>query len=377
MPTKNKVVVAMSGGVDSSVAAALLVNQGYDVIGVMLRLWSEPGRENFNRCCAPDALTQAQCVASILKIPFYAVAAQQIFYEKVVKYFLESYAQCLTPNPCLYCNRHIRWQFLLDHALSIGADFLATGHYARIQETENGQVQLLRSIDEVKDQSYVLHVLNQDQLIHTLLPLGILAKKQVRQLAEDFELPVANRPDSQDLCFLDNEDYRDFLLRHLPEVQKPGIIVDRYGKVLGQHQGLAFYTIGQRKGLGVSSPYPLYVLEKDTRNNTLIVGSVDELGKSELTVGAVNWIAGKPPPKPFTSRVKIRYKAPLVQAIVSPIGDQAAHVSFKEPMRDITPGQAAVFYSGEVCLGGGIIQPVDTSLNQITHDSYEKTESSF
>jgi tRNA-uridine 2-sulfurtransferase len=350
----------MSGGVDSSVAAALLVNQGYDVIGMMLRLWSEPGSDNFNRCCAPDALELAGRVSSKLKIPFYAVAAQQIFYEKVVKHFLNGYAQGLTPNPCLICNRHIRWQFLLSHAISIGADFLATGHYARLRKSKNGRVQLLRSIDKNKDQSYVLHALKQEQLTQTLLPLGNLTKKEVRQLAEDFDLPVANRPDSQDLCFLDNKDYRDFLLRHLPEVQNPGHIVDRLGKVLGQHQGLAFYTIGQRKGLGLSFPHPLYVLEKDALKNVLIVGSDDDLGKSELIANNVNWIAGKPPEKPFKSQVKIRYKATLTQAIVSPLGDQGAQVMFEEPLRAITPGQAAVFYSGDVCLGGGIIQPAGT-----------------
>src|SRR5512146_1277332 len=246
---KPTVVVAMSGGVDSSVTAALLKQQGYDVIGMMLRLWNEPGKEAANRCCTPDAMELARRVAAKIGIPFYAVDAQQAFYDQVVKYFMDGYSQGDTPNPCLVCNRSIRWEFLLQRALSLGAKHMATGHYVRLLREESGQAHLLRAIDRTKDQSYVLHVLDQVKLAHALFPLGEFTKPQVRQMARDFNLPVAERADSQDLCFLADDNVRNFLLRHVPGIQQPGPIYDREGNRLGDHQGLAFYTIGQRKGL--------------------------------------------------------------------------------------------------------------------------------
>ena len=272
------VVVAMSGGVDSSVAAALLVKQGYPVTGMMLRLWSEPGSKVENRCCAPEAMVLARRVAEKLSIPFYVIPAQDVFYTTVIANFITELSQGLTPNPCLVCNRLIRWGLLWEQAAAIGANYLATGHYARLHRDESGVIQLLRGVDARKDQSYVLHVLNQQQLEHTMLPLGEFTKPQVRQLARDFALPVAERPDSQDLCFLGEEDYRSFLLRRAPFAPQPGPILDRNGQVLGEHPGLAFFTIGQRKGLGLSSPHPLYVLEKDLKKNALIVGPGSELG---------------------------------------------------------------------------------------------------
>jgi tRNA-uridine 2-sulfurtransferase len=356
MPNREKVVVAMSGGVDSSVAAALLLEQGYQVTGMMLRLWSQPGGEATNRCCAPDAMALARRVATKLKIPFYVVDSRQIFHDKVVEFFVDGYSQGITPNPCLVCNHQIRWGYLLNYALSMNADYFATGHYARLLKRETGDIQLLRAVDQNKDQSYVLHILDQKQLQSTMLPLGNLTKEKVRQLARDFALPVTERSESQDLCFLGNEDYHSFLKRNYPEVQRPGLIVDRSGKILGEHQGLAFFTIGQRKGLGLSSPHPLYVLDKDIEGNNLIVGAKDELGRIEIVAGKVNWISGSPPDEPFFSQVKIRYRAPFVQALVTPIGHDSAHVVFDHPLLDITPGQAAVFYNQDVCLGGGIIQ---------------------
>ena len=352
-----RVVVAMSGGVDSSVAAALLVHQGYEVIGMMMRLWSEPGSEVANRCCTPDSMALARRVSARLGIPFYAVDAQQVFHDTVVKFFVDGYAQGNTPNPCLVCNRHIRWEYLLNRALSLGAHFMATGHYARLQPDEHNRTKVLKALDRGKDQSYVLHVLNQAQLSHALFPLGDLTKPQVRQLAREFDLPVAERADSQDLCFLGNGDYRNFLLRHAPQVEQPGQILTRDGQLLGEHQGLAFYTIGQRKGLGVASPTPLYVIEKDVRRNALIVGRKEELGQQELAVSGVNWIAGESPTGVFRAEVKIRYTAQEVWATITPLEGQQAHVRFDQPLRDITPGQAAVFYVDQVCLGGGIIQP--------------------
>ncbi len=346
----------MSGGVDSSVAAALLVEQGYEVIGMMMRLWSESGKEADNRCCTPDQMALARRVSARLGIPFYAVDAQEIFHRQVVGYFIEGYSRGDTPNPCLVCNRHIRWEFLLKRALAIGADFMATGHYARLGKDDQGHIQLLRAADASKDQSYVLHVLGQEQLARALFPLGEYTKQQVRQMAREKKIPTAERPDSQDLCFLGNGDYQGFLSRHAGEhVQNRGLIVNRAGQALGQHQGLAFYTIGQRKGLGITSPTPLYVLEKDLKQNLLVVGRRDELGSSELTAMNVNWVSGQTPAETFRARVKIRYKAQEASAQITPMEGNRAFVSFDEPLRDITPGQAAVFYQDEVCLGGGLI----------------------
>ena len=351
----DKVVIAMSGGVDSSVAAALLKQQGYEVIGLMLHLWSETGKEESNRCCSPDSQAMARRVAAKLEIPFYVVDAKDLFYSHVVQSFLDGYAQGVTPNPCLVCNRFIKWDYLLKHALTLGAEFLATGHYAIKRKTEAGQWQLLRSVDRAKDQSYVLHVLTQEKLARAIFPVGEHHKSEIRELAESFCLPSAARSDSQDLCFLAGEDYREFLQRNVPGIGHPGPILDRNGKILGEHQGLAYYTIGQRKGLGIASAIPLFVLEKDSARNVLIVGKVDELGCSDLLAKDVSWIAGEPPAEPFRAGVKTRYTARETPAEVTPLEDGRASVHFDLPQRDITPGQAAVFYVDDIVLGGGII----------------------
>lgn len=351
-----KVVVAMSGGVDSSVAAALLKEQGYDVVGMMLRLWSEPGKEDSNRCCTPDSMAQARRVAAKLDIPFYVIDAKDVFRETVVEYFLEGYARGETPNPCLICNRKIRWTFLLDHALALGADYMATGHYVRIRKDESGMSELLRAVDRSKDQSYVLHVLTQEKLKHALFPVGDYPKPDIRAIAEHHGLPTASRKDSQDLCFLAGDDYRNFLQRNAAEMLQPGEIVTRDGKVLGTHTGLANYTIGQRKGLGVASPVPLYVITKHATRNTLIVGTHDELGSRELTARDVNWLSGEVPNEPFRAEVKIRYTAKEAEAWVKAVGADGAQVTFDAPQRDITAGQAAVFFQGDLMLGGGIIR---------------------
>ncbi len=350
-----KVVIAMSGGVDSSVAAALLKQQGYEVIGMMLRLWSEPGKEESNRCCTPDAMAQARRVAAKLDIPFYVVDAKEIFRETVVQYFLDGYARGETPNPCLMCNRQIRWTFLFDHARALGAEFMATGHYVRIRSSA-GQRQLLRAVDASKDQSYVLHVLKQDKLAHALFPIGDHPKPEIRRLAEEFELPTAARKDSQDLCFLAGEDYRAFLQRNASEILKPGEIRMRSGETVGTHTGLANYTIGQRKGLGIAAAMPFYVIGKETGTNTLVVGEAGELGSDELIARDVNWISGETPTEPFRAEVKIRYTAREAEATVTPFENGTrTRVRFDAPQRDITPGQAAVFYQDGLMLGGGII----------------------
>lgn len=350
------VVVAMSGGVDSSVAAALLASQGYQVTGMMLRLWNEPGTEAYNRCCTPDAMAMARRVSAKLNIPFYVIDARQIFRQTVVETFINGYEKQITPNPCLVCNQHIRWGFLYQQAMSIGADYLATGHYARTHLSAPGSWQLLRAVDSTKDQSYVLHTLRQDQLAHTLFPLGNYLKPQVRQLAREFSLPVAERAESQDLCFLGKDDYRRFLTRHSTQVKIPGPILDQNGQKIGEHEGLSFYTIGQRKGIRLASPVPLYVLAKDSARNALIVGPLDALGKNELTASAVHWISGIVPENDFEAAVKIRYRAQDAMGVVKPLSGGKAQVHFTNPLRDITPGQAAVFYDDQVCLGGGLIQ---------------------
>jgi tRNA-uridine 2-sulfurtransferase len=352
----NKVVVAMSGGVDSSVAAALLKEQGYDVIGMMLRLWSEPGKEESNRCCTPDSMAQARRVAAKLDIPFYVIDAKDVFRETVVEYFLSGYARGETPNPCLVCNQKIRWTFLLDHALALGADYMSTGHYVRIRKNETGTSELLRAVDRTKDQSYVLHVLTQDKLKHALFPVGDYPKPEIRAIAEKYGLPTASRKDSQDLCFLAGEDYRNFLQRNAAEILTAGEIVTRAGVSIGEHTGLANYTIGQRKGLGVASAVPLYVLGKNAQTNALIVGTQEELGARELTARAVNWLSGNVPDGPFRAEVKIRYTAKEAVATVTPIHNSGqVHVHFDAQQRDITAGQAAVFYQNDVMIGGGII----------------------
>ena len=355
MSNRPTVVVAMSGGVDSSVAAALLVEQGYHVIGMMLRLWSEPGTEDENRCCTPDAMALARRMAAKLGVPFYAVDVQERFREVVVQSFIDGYVRGVTPNPCTSCNRQIRWGFLMDRARAFGADFMATGHYARLR-SEGEHIHLLRGMDPAKDQSYVLSVLTQEKLKHTLFPIGEYPKPQVRELARQFDLPVADRADSQDLCFLANHDYRGFLARHAPQSVQPGKIVTTTGDVIGEHQGLAFYTIGQRKGLGIAAPDPLYVIKKDLQANILVVGPEADLGQRELNAAEMNWIAGDPPAAPVRVQAKIRYKATEAWAEVTPLPEGQVRVCFDQPLRDITPGQRVVFYQGEECLGGGTIQ---------------------
>ena len=349
-----RVVAAMSGGVDSSVAAALLTKQGYAVIGVMMSLWSDPNTENL--CCTPDSMALARRIALQLDIPFHIVDSKSHFRENVVQYFIDHYKSGVTPNPCVACNRRVRWNVLFEAAAEHGATHIATGHYARLEAGDSGLVQLLRGVDPKKDQSYVLHGLTQEHLAHTIFPLGKYSKPEIRAIARRFQLPTADRPESQDLCFVGNEGYRDFLIRHAPEVVAPGPIVNTSGEPLGTHQGLAFYTIGQRKGLGISGTQPYYVVGKDSGRNTMIIGTSGELGRRELTAVDVNWIAGLPPSEPFRAIIKIRYKARDVWGLVDPQPDARVRVTLDEQMRDITPGQAVVFYDGEVCCGGGIIE---------------------
>lgn len=390
----------MSGGVDSSLAAALLKEQGYEVIGVMMRLWAElsAGEASTNKCCSLEAVDDARRVADLLDIPFYLINVERPFKERVVDFTIAGYLAGETPNPCVRCNRHIRFDYLFHYAMSLGADYLATGHYARVRRVAiapaspdveavsaverlpsttappapitdhrlpvtvnrspiTGSYQLLAGLDPDKDQSYVLHVLTQRHLARVLFPVGEYTKAQVRQMAAERGLPVASRRESQDLCFLADGDYRRFLRDWAPaDAIRPGLIVDSRGRVLGRHQGLPFYTIGQRKGLGIAAREPLYVLRLEPATNTVVVGPAAELGRDRLTARAVNWIAGRPPAEPIRAQVKIRYKARPAAATMIPLPDDRVEVRFDQPLRDITAGQAAVFYDGEVCLGGGLIE---------------------
>jgi tRNA-specific 2-thiouridylase len=391
----SRIVVAMSGGVDSSVAAALLKEQGHEVIGIMLRLWSEPGvieddgveRVVQNKCCSLEAVDDARRVARMLDIPFYLVNVEQEFKDKIVDSFYEDYVAGRTPNPCLKCNRHIRFTVLLNRALALDAEYLATGHYVRVDDDPvTGKRRLRRAIDPEKDQSYVLHVLNQQQLAHACFPLGGYTKPQVRAMAAERGLPVATKAESQEICFVAQNDYRGFIDRYaasrlaeqdeenelvpvgsgsttgragqLITVPKPGPIYNQQGQTLGRHRGLAYYTIGQRKGLGLTSREPLHVLKIDAERNALVVGPASALEQREFTVGNMHYLSGETPTEPFTANVRVRYKAAEQPALVTPLPDNRVHVALVNPQRAITPGQAAVFYGGEdgaEVLCGGII----------------------
>jgi len=359
---RTRVAVAMSGGVDSAVAALLLVQQGYDVLGLMMRLWAEEdnaytdGKESprANRCCPPQGVEDARRVAQLLDIPFYLLNYEREFKAAVVDPFVAEYAAGRTPNPCLACNRHIKFGRLLERARSLGADFLATGHYARIVQSE-GRYCLLKGADRRKDQSYVLYMLGQRELGQLLFPLGELTKDEVRARAAQAGLPVGEKPESQEICFVGDEGYHSFLSRQAPETVRPGPIVDTAGRVLGQHKGLAFYTVGQRHGLGLATGEPLYVLQLDPARHALVVGPEEALGQRELIAGQVSFVAGQ---VPAISRVtaKVRYKAPEAPGTLLPLEDGRVRFAFDQPQRAITPGQAVVFYQGEEVLGGGIIE---------------------
>jgi tRNA-specific 2-thiouridylase len=355
MNENKHVFVAMSGGVDSTVTAVRLMDAGYQVTGIHMETWKDPTWLAVVQD-DPNPVSMAAAAAESIGVPFVALDVRERFYQRVVKAFIEQYVAGNTPNPCLFCNPQVKWGILQSYALEQGADYFATGHYARIVPGENGQVQLLRGLDRTKDQSYVLSQLSQQQLQRSQLPLGESTKAQVRQQAKALNLPVADRHDSQDLCFLGDVDYRDFLSRFAPETEAPGEIVDLNGRVLGEHHGLAFYTIGQRRGIRISAPEPYYVVAKEPHSNRLIVGFMDQAGKSSLQATAPNWILGEPPAAGEEVDVMIRYRANPVPVTLASATDDEFRLKFNQPVRGITPGQVAVLYRGEQCLGGGIIK---------------------
>jgi len=357
-PAETTVVVAMSGGVDSSVAAALLVEAGYRCIGVMMRLWTElrAGEASTNKCCSLESVADARRVADQLGIPFYLINVEQPFKQNVVDHFLADYAAGLTPNPCIACNRHIRFDYLLNYARRLGADYLATGHYARLRRASDGRIRLLKAVDEHKDQSYVLSVLGQDELGSVLFPVGDYAKPEIRRMAAERGLPIASKHDSMDLCFVADDDYRRFLRDWVADAMQPGPIVDSSGRALGEHEGLPAYTIGQRKGLRIGGAgEPLYVLRLDRERNALVVGTKSELGQDRLTARKVNWTMDEPVAAGTPADCKIRYRARPAACRLYPQPDGSVEVRFEQPLLDIAPGQGAVFYNGDHCLGGGII----------------------
>ena len=354
MTSKRQAFVAMSGGVDSAIAAALLLDQGYQVTGIHMQTWQDPkwaaqaGQD-------PNPVDSARAVADRLQIPFISLDIRERFYEQVVQGFIQKYLEGQTPNPCLFCNPQVKWGILQAYAFEQGGDFFATGHYARIERTPPGQVRLLRGVDRTKDQSYVLCLLSQAQIAGSLLPLGTMTKQGVREEARRRGLAVAERHDSQDLCFLGEVDYRDFLMRFAPESSLPGEIVTLDGTVVGQHEGLPFYTIGQRKGLRVAAEKPFYVVSKDVEYNRLIVAFSEKAGRSGLIAGQPNWIADQAPETHRLYSAMIRYRAKPEPAALTSVTKDEFRLEFKQDVRGITPGQVVALYDEEVCLGGGVI----------------------
>lgn len=355
---KKKVVVGMSGGVDSSVAAWLLKQQGYDVIGVTMQIWQdedETSLEEHGGCCGLSAVDDARRVAAALEIPYYVMNFKQDFKENVIDYFVDEYVNGRTPNPCIACNRYVKWESLLKRSMDIGADYIATGHYARVDKLPNGRYSIRTSKTAAKDQTYALYNLTQEQLSKTLMPVGEYAKDAIRKMADDIGLLVAHKPDSQDICFVSDGDYASYIEENTEYKSRPGNFVLSDGRVVGTHKGIIHYTVGQRKGLGLSLGHPAFVLEIRPETNEVVVGTKEESMSCYVRANQVNFMAVEDLTEPKRVWGKIRYNHKGAWCTVEKTGEDEILCCFEEEQRAITPGQAVVLYDGEYVLGGGTI----------------------
>lgn len=357
---KKKVMLGMSGGVDSSVAAAVLIEQGYEVIGVTMQIWPDKGEESKRTeggCCSLSAVDDARRVANKLGIPYYVMNFKDVFENKVINYFKDEYLKGRTPNPCIACNRYVKFEAMLNKAEAMGIDYVATGHYARIEYDNTRKRYILKkSVTDRKDQTYALYNLTQHQLSKTLMPIGGYEKERVREMAAELGLTVASKPDSQEICFVEDNDYGRFICENSNAEILPGNFVDTKGNVLGMHKGIVHYTVGQRKGLGIALGKPVFVIEIDVEKNTVVLGEEDEVFSRSLKAYDLNYISIEPPMGEFRAKAKIRYSAKESDATIYPLEDGSVKVVFDSPQRAITPGQSVVFYDGEMVVGGGIIE---------------------